>query len=376
MKAEDILIALGDIDESLPQICDEPFPKRITPIRMKWISAAAACAAAILLSTVALTHRSVRPPVTEDTTSAEYIGITAAEQTTLPAADQETKSERERDTAMYAIPSGAVTRLPRETVQTAQQSDTWTNAATSAAQWNQPSRAITTTQARGSSLEESSGYVKATQRVPSQQTTTTAPSLSGALLPGQYPDLMYQGRQYTSRGSSDLQGKTGRSLGTAVLYGSDGDPDSGTQAELFIIPDISADAAVAVQFSDGSCFAYVNTQYAPDTLGELMDGLNLRANLTYGNVIVREDGYEATTFPAPEQSAFWSLFDRAAKPDASGNRHTETVTIQVQLPLLGYSSASVGLTADGYLILPIVQPGNAYYIGEERVQAFLQSVRG
>ncbi len=54
MKAEDILLALGEIDETLPPECTQPVRKK--PIPWKGIASAAACIAAVILSTVFLHH--------------------------------------------------------------------------------------------------------------------------------------------------------------------------------------------------------------------------------------------------------------------------------------------------------------------------------
>ena len=378
MTAEQILIALGQIDETLPEICVKPVQKKAFP--MKTVGTLAACIAAVILSTIAITRHSARPPVTSDTT-AQNVAVTENVSGTFAAAGEET------GTATFPAIEGetadpAQTRPPE---QTAAAFDTTTLCALPrAAQQTQNTRAQTTqssskktvpaantTAAEQSSLAAAEPGTHAATAV-HPATTGASSARDTAPITTQYPEVTYQGRRYTSRAGTDLRGRTGQRLGSVTLQGFDGAHT--VTAELLTITGISPDAAVAVRFPDGSCYAYVSPEYRPATLGKLTDDLDLRSNLTVGKV--RGGGYEAANSPAPSSETFWALFDRSAPLDTSEVRHTESVVIDVTLPLLGYPNGSIGVTADGYLIVPLLESEKAYYIGKDRAQAFLQTIGG
>lgn len=378
MTAEQVLVSLGEIDETLTEVCTKTFPKKAIPV--KWIGAAAACIAAVLLSTVLIRPLLSTPGKVKDESwtdaSAPVIRETVTEYQPSPEDSVDLLDE-----ILATMP--AQTNAPSTTVISPRSNATVQNGASAqaaapseatsrAAQYVPASTAVSSTsttsvmnaQQSRDSVAEIAGTRKAT--------SVSSDAWNKAPITSKYPDLTYNGRHYTSRGNSDLRGKVRQSLGAASLQGFDGSPDHKTDAELFLIPGISADAAVAVQFPDGSCCAYVSPQYRPATLGQLMDALSLRENMSFGKVSGCGDGREATIYPAVSDSDVWRmLFDRSAKLDEREIYREETVTIDIRMPLLGYNVGSIGLTADGYLIVPLLESRKVYYIGQERAQEFL-----
>ena len=366
MTAEQLLVALGEIDESLPEVCEKTFPKKTIPV--KEILAAAACVALVLLSTVAITHRRSRPPVqSSETTAAGVAEIqtepATGESVTYPASEGATAVDILDELPQTTPPTA--TKRAEIPVNNAAQPQTDASVCVPNTTKNAASKS-------GSGASES--YTAESAEVRGKPLTTAAVSrpFDNAPVTSKYPDLTYNGKHYTSRGNSDLRGKVGQSLGSVTLSGTDGDHDYTTTAELFSIPGISADAAVAVLFPDGGCYAYVSPQYRPATLGQLMDDLSLQSNMTFGQVHGSSGKYAATIYPAvPDSEVRQMLFDRSAKLDDREVYREETVLIDVRLPLLGYPAGHIRLTADGYLIFPLLESEKVYCIGRERAEAFL-----
>ena len=58
----------------------------------------------------------------------------------------------------------------------------------------------------------------------------------------------------------------------------------------------------------------------------------------------------------------------------TSEKFAQSIGISVDIPVLGYNNISVSLTDKGYLITNIFETGKAFYIGEEKVQEFIEYV--
>ena len=56
-------------------------------------------------------------------------------------------------------------------------------------------------------------------------------------------------------------------------------------------------------------------------------------------------------------------------------RFSQSIDISVDIPLLGRKNISVELTDKGYLITNILDTGKGFYIGENKVQEFLDYIK-
>ena len=59
----------------------------------------------------------------------------------------------------------------------------------------------------------------------------------------------------------------------------------------------------------------------------------------------------------------------------TSERFSQSIDISVDIPLLGYKNISVSLTDKGYLLTNILDTGKGFYIGEDKVQEFLNYIK-
>jgi len=203
----------------------------------------------------------------------------------------------------------------------------------------------------------------------------------------QFPWLEWEDRGYYGHDAPLPVDKIGTALGTAELTGRDeySGEEHRTTAEFFAIQDVSTQCAVAVRFEgQDACYPFVNSYYKPATLGQLIDDLNLTENLSFHSIwydCFSPDGeYTKVEFTGAEAAKIWELLlsDRALEnveqfdnnPAIGQNR----MSISIDVPLLGYQNISLAVTDTGYLTTNILDTGKAFYLGSDKVDAFMDYV--
>jgi hypothetical protein len=153
--------------------------------------------------------------------------------------------------------------------------------------------------------------------------------------------------------------------------------------EVYSVKTISDEWAVAVKYDghDGYYpFRYINYNYMPATLGDLIDDLNLRENLVFGPIYDNS----SMVYTLPDPSVIWDLLlaDTSLKLDTSiideGGvvlSGVELMGVSIDVEVLGHKNISLSVTADGYLQTNILDTGKAFFIGMDKVQAFIDYVK-
>ena len=59
----------------------------------------------------------------------------------------------------------------------------------------------------------------------------------------------------------------------------------------------------------------------------------------------------------------------------TSERFSQSISISVDIPLLGYKNISVSLTDKGYMLTNILDTGKGFYIGEDKVKEFLEYIK-
>ena len=134
------------------------------------------------------------------------------------------------------------------------------------------------------------------------------------------------------------------------------------KVELYDIQNLPLKYALAVKFSqDDNYYVYTNTMdYYPKTLGEFMDELKIKENVTFGTVYyldsyINEEGkrefhhYEFKE--VDKEKILQMLFSDSilVNEHADGVWHDELMGISTNLPLYGIKNLSVSVCEDGYL---------------------------
>ncbi|HJD23543.1 MAG TPA: hypothetical protein H9694_05285 [Firmicutes bacterium] len=197
----------------------------------------------------------------------------------------------------------------------------------------------------------------------------------------QYIHLPFGGASYDGTTAQLEAGQVGEKLGDAVLSGQDnytGETHTMPGA-VHRIQGIADACAVAVRFEGETAFyVYRNSLYRPETLGQLIDDLNLRETLSLGSAWYNErkagGQYAQIEFPDLPDEAVWEwLLADTGLPNvwSDANTFLDAMSVSVDIPLLGYTNISLGITEDGYLTTNILDTGKAFYIGQEAAQGFM-----
>lgn len=191
-----------------------------------------------------------------------------------------------------------------------------------------------------------------------------------------YTDLSYGGRSYSSQWCPTEPELLGESLGEVTVRGYDEFQDQVHEitATLYRMRGVTEEFALAVTYpSDGTEDAlpvvFVNTSWQPRTLGELIDGLNLRELMSFGTVY----GEDHTMYDVPD-AVIWELMlsdtdlenvysEQQLSTTGYGRR---VMSASVYISALGYRNISLAVTDAGYLKTNIGSTGKAFYIGTER----------
>ena len=350
MTGEQILIALGSMDDTLLELCEN----YRTPRRTTWKTlAAAACFALALLAGGAAALYHARIPVRPE----PGVSQTQAGET---AAVTQTQAEDETDVSVVFPPDSQIAP-PSESAEKPPET-----AATTAA-WNSGAGRY-----EGQIDGRSGGDAADPDEASAQETDAL---FRKAPITTKYPSLVWQGRTYTSRGNSDPSDKVQKTvLGTAELTGFDG--KHRTKAQVCSVGGVSQAAAVAVQFPDSDrYYTYICASFAPATLGAYLDAFSFWDNAAFTRVSGCSRKYQATIYPAPQIQTLQRLFDRDAPlADVGEYDCPQDMTIDCTIPILGVRGSVFGVSETGYLQCRLTDSTVIYYVGPERAKAFLDTV--
>lgn len=201
----------------------------------------------------------------------------------------------------------------------------------------------------------------------------------------QFSCVEYGNNEYSSRRTQLDASCVVESLGSVVMNGWDQitDEKHTINATLYVVQDFPQECVVAVQFEGrDEYYVYVNSYYRPETLGDFIEDLNLRNIASFGSVWYSFwDAGEYTTveFVDLADSVVWEMLlsdtdVQNVYQDGWSGEHPVAMSISVDIPLLGYKNISLAVTEDGYLTTNILDTGKAFFIGEEKVQAFMEYV--
>ena len=226
-----------------------------------------------------------------------------------------------------------------------------------------------------------------------ESATAIVPRWEEMSISQQFSEVNYNNNRYSSRTTKVERDKIGNKIGTAILTGYDTYTKTSynKNGDIYSVNDLSQKCVIAVQFeNDSDYYVYVNSYYKPTTLGEFMEDLNLKNIVSFGTIhynywnknLECNMEYSKIEFYNVDNNIIWQMLfnDVNLKNIYSDNDtgiHTSenySIEIGVDIPLLGYKNISVSLTDKGYLITNILDSGKAFYIGESKVQEFLNYI--
>lgn len=197
-----------------------------------------------------------------------------------------------------------------------------------------------------------------------------------------FPTVKINGTEYSVANRPIPYDKIGNSITKLTVLGRDKYTNSeyAANVEIFEIKGISAECAAAVKYdADGKYFVCCNAHYKPETLGQFMNDLNLKENLTFvsfsGTQMKNGKVICDVEYTNVDKVKVWELLfsDTAAKAvkDYDSMNFETAAGIAIDLKLLGYENISLAVTRDGYLTTNILDTGKAFYIGKPAAEKFL-----
>ena len=212
----------------------------------------------------------------------------------------------------------------------------------------------------------------------------------------QFIEVEYNNCKYTSRITKISSDKILKNIGNSILTGYDAYTKTthSKKVELYSIKELSEECVIAVKFEgESDYYVYVNSYYKPATLGQFIDDLRLRENTSFKTIYYKyfeekEDGnkeYKNIEFYNVDNNIIWQmLFNNLNLQNIysdndigkyTSEKFSQSIEISVDIELLGYENISVSLTDKGYLLTNILDTGKGFYIGEDKVQEFLNYIK-
>lgn len=221
----------------------------------------------------------------------------------------------------------------------------------------------------------------------------TVPKWDEMSISQQYYEVEYNNSKYSSRITKISNDNILKNIGNATLIGYDTYTETtySKKGELYSIKDLSEKCAIAVKFEgDNNYYVYENSYYKPKTLGEFMNDLNLKEITSFGTIYYNywdkdaEENVNIEFYDVDNEIIWQKLFNNLNLENIysdndtakyTSERFSQSISISVDIPLLGYKNISVSLTDKGYLITNILDTGKGFYIGEDKVQEFLDYIK-
>ena len=369
MKEHRLLQQLGHIDDDLIEEAGRHF-RPVTLYRF----GAAAVAAAVLAAAILLPWDKAEIPAKPDeSTSVQQpqpsdgaTNGTAADTTTA----QTTTAKNTTTEAAYSTTQSASTTTANALYTTVKSTDTATKK-TAMTESGQSTAASTTVKPTATK------YVKDPE-------LALIPQWEEKTVQQKFPEVPYGAATYSVYYPID-PANVGDELTTVTATGQDVYTDTyhTIRVTLYRLADIAPQCAVAVRYEgDNAYYSAVATWYQPLTLGEFLEGLQLEKYGVFGSVQwdYLADGirHYRTYSGIGKEAVFDLLLDDPALPNVYDDEQwfVNDITISVDLPILGLKNPVViTLSEDGYLFTNILGCGKTFYIGTERLKAFMAYVQ-
>lgn len=221
----------------------------------------------------------------------------------------------------------------------------------------------------------------------------------------QYAAVLFDGRLYLANGPATIDPeKLDEEPAEITAFSYEGGltpedidytPEHQISAKVSLMQGVSPECAVAVQYEGTEeWYPALNHSYAPQTLGQFVDDLNLRENLTFGTITYTywSDGeYAQVNFDSVDSGKIWEMLLSNAEAenvcwelgagafftlfDPEEGEPREILGISVSIPILGEENLALQVREDGYLWTNLMgMTEKAFLIGEENTRAFVDYV--
>lgn len=207
-----------------------------------------------------------------------------------------------------------------------------------------------------------------------------APKWEDRITSDKFPEVMLGETTYASQRTEIATENIGSFISDAVMSGYDiyEDKTYTINAKVYSVKNISTDCAVAVKIGDESVYyVYINVWYTPETLGDLIDAIDMKNTVSFGKAYKDYTDYDknehvSVVFADFDDSIVWNMIlsDTGIKNIEYDRFQDMLISLSVDIPLLGYKNISLGVSKDGYIVTNIMSTQKCFFIGTEKAEAF------
>lgn len=156
------------------------------------------------------------------------------------------------------------------------------------------------------------------------------------------------------------------------------------KGKIYSINHISTKCAVAVQIGEDEAYhIFINPWYFPETLGDFIADLDLRNTIVFGDVYYDTYEYSKTfskhtrrTYENVDDSVIWNmLLSDTSLKNVEYNHPYDRISVETDIPILGYKNISFSVTTDGYIITNILNDQKCFFVGKEKTDAFAEYLK-
>lgn len=221
-----------------------------------------------------------------------------------------------------------------------------------------------------------------------RETTCVLPHWNERSINSKYGQIYFNSTEYNSAGSKIDPSEISTILKQTTAKGCDyydNNKKYTINCALHSVKSISSKCVVAVKFEgyDGY-YCYTNDNYSPTTLGDLINDLNLRKNLVFNKIDYdywKDDNYANGNFiqmqyTLPDPSVIWKLLLSDTSLKNAGDKYygASKMGVSIDVNVVGQKNISLAVNDAGYLQTNILNTGKTFYIGKDKVKAFIDYV--
>ena len=156
-----------------------------------------------------------------------------------------------------------------------------------------------------------------------------------------------------------------------------GESNHSENVSIYTLDGVSDNCAVIVFYpSTAECPIYINTDYSPDTLGDMLDDMGLAKHMSFGSKNVKVSG-ENAYYDVPTEKIMKVLGEcrDAVNTNEGIAPFSRDFTIYSDISYMRYNT-NIYISKEGYITTKIVDRGASFYIGEEKAQEYIEYLLG
>lgn len=189
--------------------------------------------------------------------------------------------------------------------------------------------------------------------------------------PQKFPALKIGSVEYTYMGTVLTRNATLDSSGVTLSNYDNSDKLQSVKADVYTFSGFSKKLAVGVKFSQSQQYpyVYVNLSYRASTLGDMLDDLDFKNSVTYGNIDYGTIGQ----FPVGAANVNNYLLSDRSLRNQDLTPGGKFVTVTINLNELGFDNKVLYIYENGYISTNLTGIRHTFFVGKDAVASFLKA---